>query len=100
MGRHHAVGRRLKEFLIGVKIENTARQFIGKSAIEAGLRTLPKLFLVSIERGVYDANNMLQEELTIDVTEPLAPGDILWYAGEAVAVSFLTKNPRLDDARL
>ena len=89
------LGDDAKEFLIGVKIENTARQFIGKSAIEAGLRTLPKLFLVSIERGVYDANNMLQEELTIDVTEPLAPGDILWYAGEAVAVSSLRKIPGL-----
>ena len=93
MGRHHAVERR-KEFLIGVKIENTARQFIGKSAIEAGLRAC-RSFSSSIERGVYDANNMLQEELTIDVTEPLAPGDILWYAGEAVAVSSLRKIPGL-----
>ena len=75
------LGEDAKEFLIGVQIEDTARQFIGKSAIEAGLRTLPKLFLVSIERGVYDASNVLQEELTIDVTEQLQPGDILWYAG-------------------
>ena len=42
------LGEDAKEFLIGVQIEDTARQFIGKTAIEAGLRTLPKLFLVSI----------------------------------------------------
>jgi len=89
------LGEDAKEFLIGVQIEDTARQFIGKSAIEAGLRTLPKLFLVSIERGVYDASNVLQEELTIDVTEQLQPGDILWYAGSAVAVSSLRKIPGL-----
>jgi di/tricarboxylate transporter len=89
------LGDDAKEFLIGVQIEDTARQFIGKSAIESGLRTLPKLFLVSIERGVFDENNVLKEELTIDVTEALAPGDILWYAGAAVAVSSLRKIPGL-----
>jgi di/tricarboxylate transporter len=89
------LGDDAKEFLIGVQIEDTARQFIGKSAIESGLRTLPKLFLVSIERGVFDENNVLKEELTIDVTEELAPGDILWYAGAAVAVSSLRKIPGL-----
>jgi len=89
------LGDDAKEFLIGVQIEDTARQFIGKSAIESGLRTLPKLFLVSIERGVFDENNVLKEELTIDVSEALAPGDILWYAGAAVAVSSLRKIPGL-----
>jgi di/tricarboxylate transporter len=89
------LGDDAKEFLIGVQIEDTARQFIGMSAIKSGLRTLPKLFLVSIERGVFDENNVLKEELTIDVTEELAPGDILWYAGAAVAVSSLRKIPGL-----
>ena len=39
-----------KEFLIAVRIKSGARNFIKKTADEAGLRALPGLFLVSIER--------------------------------------------------
>jgi hypothetical protein len=39
-----------KEFLIAVRIKAGARNFIRKTADDAGLRALPGLFLVSIER--------------------------------------------------
>ena len=43
-----------KEFLIAVRVERRS-QFIKKTADEAGLRQLPGLFLVSIERHKSDA---------------------------------------------
>ena len=39
-----------REFLIAVRIKAGAREFIKKTAEDAGLRSLPGLFLVSVER--------------------------------------------------
>ena len=44
-----------REFLIAVRVTAGAREFIKKTADEAGLRQLPGLFLVSIERHKSDA---------------------------------------------
>ena len=125
-----------KEFLIAVRVERRS-QFIKKTADEAGLRQLPGLFLVSIERH-RDANAESATEETstnvsvsidasatdattktggvsstftkkeetnqkdvssVTVVDPsddaLREDDVLWYAGNANAVSSLRKIPGL-----
>ena len=47
-----------REFLIAVRIKAGAREFIKKTAEDAGLRSLPGLFLVSVERPRKAATNL------------------------------------------
>ena len=92
-----------KEFLIAVRIETTARNFIGKTAVESGLRALPGLFLVSIERtrssaGTSDGGDTgvpADRTTVIDPSEPLEANDVMWYAGGASAIASLRRIPGL-----
>jgi len=92
-----------KEFLIAVRIETTARNFIGKTAVESGLRALPGLFLVSIERTRSSAGTSNGDDTgvpadrttVIDPSEPLEANDVMWYAGGASAIASLRRIPGL-----
>ena len=92
-----------KEFLIAVRIETTARNFIGKTAVESGLRALPGLFLVSIERTRSSAGTSnggdtgvpADRTTVIDPSEPLEANDVMWYAGGASAIASLRRIPGL-----
>ena len=86
-----------KEFLIAVRIEATAKNFIGKTAVESGLRSLPGLFLVSIERTRSSVLGESPADRTtvIDPSEPLEANDVMWYAGGATAISSLRRVPGL-----
>ena len=90
-----------KEFLIAVRIESTARNFIGKTAVESGLRSLPGLFLVSIERTRSAATTAgvgespADRTTVIDPSEPLEANDVMWYAGGASAIASLRRVPGL-----
>jgi len=90
-----------KEFLIAVRIESTARNFIGKTAVESGLRSLPGLFLVSIERTRSAAatagvgESPADRTTVIDPSEPLEANDVMWYAGGASAIASLRRVPGL-----
>lgn len=85
-----------KEFLIAVRIESTARNFIGKTAVESGLRSLPGLFLVSIERARSTLSESPADRTTvIDPSEPLEANDVMWYAGGASAIASLRRVPGL-----
>lgn len=92
-----------KEFLIAVRIETTARNFIGKTAVDSGLRSLPGLFLVSIERtraSTAASTSAIGEApadrtTVIDPSEPLEANDVMWYAGGAAAIASLRRVPGL-----
>ena len=95
-----------KEFLIAVRIEATAKNFIGKTAVESGLRSLPGLFLVSIERTrsivsvgaaavVAMVESPADRTTVIDPSEPLEANDVMWYAGGANAIASLRRVPGL-----
>jgi len=94
-----------KEFLIAVRVESSAKNLIGKTAVEVGLRTLPGLFLVSIERshssamasattGI-DVKVPVDRTTVIDPSEPLEANDVMWYAGGATAIPSLRRIPGL-----
>ena len=60
------------EFLIAVRVKPGAKNFIGKTADGAGLRSLPGLFLVSIERKREDGDAPKGEAATAATVEPPA----------------------------
>ena len=109
-----------KEFLIAVRVTEGARNFIKKTADEGGLRSLPGLFLVSIERQRSEASNRGANGASttagtspeagasegastinpkVDIVDPsddpLEADDVLWYAGNASSIAMIRKVPGL-----
>jgi len=104
-----------REFLAAYYVKaGTSRNspLIGKNVKEAGIASLPGLFLVSIERPVADHYNdvVRQREasavgspvsfktgakITISVEEKLQADDILWWSGDGAGIGNLRKIPGL-----
>jgi hypothetical protein len=110
-----------REFLTAMEVAPNS-QLAKKTAAQAGISKLPGVFLVSIERplqkpdeeskprlltvceassasgSIETFGNMEPTFVTIEPNEPLACGDVLWFAGSASAVGDLRKIPGLKSA--
>lgn len=110
-----------REFLTAMEVAPNS-QLAKKTAAQAGISKLPGVFLVSIERplnkppedskprlltvcetssatgSIETFGNLEPTFVTIDPDEPLASGDVLWFAGSASAVGDLRKIPGLKSA--
>ncbi|GLC48755.1 putative sodium/sulfate cotransporter 3 [Pleodorina starrii] len=79
-----------KEFIIGVKVKKTS-EVVGKTVSAAGLRGIPGLYVLSVDRGSdgssVEANDYLYK---------IQPDDTIWIAADVVAVGFLSKFPGLE----
>ncbi|GLC36709.1 sequence orphan Slt1 [Pleodorina starrii] len=79
-----------KEFIIGVKVRKRA-DVVGKTVSAAGLRGIPGLYVLSVDRGSdgtsVEANDYLYK---------IQPDDTIWIAADVVAVGFLSKFPGLE----
>lgn len=78
-----AGGNPEREFMVAMEIDDSA--LYGKTVESAGLRGLPQLFLVEIERFNYRSISAPSGN------EVLREGDILWFAGELEGIRSLTK---------
>ena len=107
-----------REFLTAMEVAPNS-QLAKKTAAQAGISKLPGVFLVSIERplnkppedskprlltvceassatgSIETFGNVEPTFVSIDPDEPLASGDVLWFAGSASAVGDLRKIPGL-----
>ena len=84
------------EFLTAMQVEESSR-LAGKTLAQAEIDKLPGLFLVSIDRPytVPDSQPPIQSFNTIQLTEELSEGDVLWFSGSANSVGSLRKIPGL-----
>jgi di/tricarboxylate transporter len=111
-----------REFLTAMEVSPNS-QLAKKTAAQAGISKLPGVYLVSIERPLQKTDkdnkprvltvcevssagaasidtfgNLEPMYVTIEPDEPLASGDVLWFAGSASAVGDLRKIPGLKSA--
>lgn len=111
-----------REFLTAMEVSPNS-QLAKKTAAQAGISKLPGVYLVSIERPLQKTEkdnkprvltvcevssagaasidtfgNLEPMYVTIEPDEPLASGDVLWFAGSASAVGDLRKIPGLKSA--
>ncbi|KAG2432791.1 hypothetical protein HXX76_008526 [Chlamydomonas incerta] len=78
-----------KEFVIGVKVKKNS-EVVNKTVTAAGLRGVPGLFVLSVDRAdgsSVDASDYLYK---------IQPGDTIWLAADVGAVGFLSKFPGLE----
>ncbi|PNH03965.1 putative sodium/sulfate cotransporter 3 [Tetrabaena socialis] len=77
-----------KEFIIGVKVRRLS-EVVNKTVSAAGLRGIPGLFVLSVDRAdgtSVDASDYLYK---------IQPDDTIWIAADIAAVGFLSKFPGL-----
>ncbi|KXZ43506.1 hypothetical protein GPECTOR_88g449 [Gonium pectorale] len=77
-----------KEFIIGVKVLKRS-EVIDKTVSNAGLRGIPGLYVLSVDRA---------DGSTVDATDylyKLQVDDTLWIAADIAAIGFLSKFPGL-----
>jgi di/tricarboxylate transporter/predicted amino acid-binding ACT domain protein len=84
------------EFLTAMKVD-TKSQLSGRTVLQAGIDKMPELLLVSIERPVPvpDVGAEIISSAAIPFSEPLQPGDILWFSGTAASIGDLRRIPGL-----
>ncbi|KXZ47562.1 hypothetical protein GPECTOR_34g721 [Gonium pectorale] len=78
-----------KEFIIGVKVRKRS-DVVGKTVSAAGLRGIPGLYVLSVDRA---------DGSTVDASDYLykiQAEDTLWIAADIAAVGFLAKFPGLE----
>ncbi|KAG2451461.1 hypothetical protein HYH02_004059 [Chlamydomonas schloesseri] len=78
-----------KEFVIGVKVKKSS-EVVGKTVSAAGLRGIPGLFVLSVDRA--DGTSVEAS----DYLYKIQPDDTIWIAADVAAVGFLSKFPGLE----
>ncbi|GIL57892.1 hypothetical protein Vafri_13129 [Volvox africanus] len=78
-----------KEFIIGVKVKKIS-EVVGKTVSAAGLRGIPGLYVLSLDRA--DGTSVEAS----DYLYKIQPDDTIWIAAEVTAVGFLSKFPGLE----
>ena len=93
-----------REFLIAVRVTAGAREFIKKTAEDAGLRSLPGLFLVSVERprkgggGVdgapKESSSPRAQTTPATVTPPMTP--LMTPPADVASIALVSSSPNVD----
>ncbi|MEE8169461.1 MAG: SLC13 family permease [Phycisphaerae bacterium] len=81
------LGESRREYMVEVRVE-PACPLVGRTVQDAGLRGLPGLFLIEIDRG----GNVISP---VGPNEPLSAGDRLVFAGVVSTIVDLQKTPGL-----
>ncbi|PNW77626.1 hypothetical protein CHLRE_10g445000v5 [Chlamydomonas reinhardtii] len=78
-----------KEFVVGVKVKKSS-EVVNKTVSAAGLRGIPGLFVLSVDRA--DGSSVEAS----DYLYKIQPDDTIWIATDIGAVGFLAKFPGLE----
>ncbi|KAG2448929.1 hypothetical protein HYH02_006277 [Chlamydomonas schloesseri] len=78
-----------KEFVVGVKVKKSS-EVVNKTVSSAGLRGIPGLFVLSVDRA--DGTSVEAS----DYLYKIQPDDTIWIATDIGAVGFLSKFPGLE----